>query len=394
MSEYKKIKDIVIGKLVDKTMDKDYEDLSEDLFGEGNCYNSSEVRKRMYGMKRLLEVLENEQINSSDNEIIKEIEDKKRELAKERRKLQIASTEYRNTVINKDAKLEMFYETLQDTIDRLPIPKLERMIPVHGNVEEVLAFADIHYGANFKSVNNTYSIKECERRFEVMLNETIEYVIDNNVGKLKVLGLGDDIQGMLRISDIKMNETTVVESVVGVSRLIATFLNELSAYCEVEYLHSPTANHTQIRPLGTKASELASEDMEKLIINYISDLLGNNDRVIVHNFTNTDRLMFKILDFECLMMHGHQIKNVKNAIKDLSMLHRRFFDYVFLGHYHGSQTISSGESDVQSEVIVVPSMVGSCPYADSLMVGSKAMAQIYRFKEGKGHVCTTNILLN
>ena len=39
-----------MGKLVDRTVDDDYEELSERLFGEGNCFSSSEVRKRMYGM--------------------------------------------------------------------------------------------------------------------------------------------------------------------------------------------------------------------------------------------------------------------------------------------------------------------------------------------------------
>lgn len=51
------IKRIVNGKLVDKTIDTNYEELSELLFGEGNCYNSSEVRKRMYGMKRIFELM-------------------------------------------------------------------------------------------------------------------------------------------------------------------------------------------------------------------------------------------------------------------------------------------------------------------------------------------------
>lgn len=33
------------------------------MFGEGNCFNESEVRKRMYGMKRLIEIIENEKMS-------------------------------------------------------------------------------------------------------------------------------------------------------------------------------------------------------------------------------------------------------------------------------------------------------------------------------------------
>ena len=39
------MRNIVLGKLVDHSIDEDYEELSERLFGEGNCFSSSEVRK-------------------------------------------------------------------------------------------------------------------------------------------------------------------------------------------------------------------------------------------------------------------------------------------------------------------------------------------------------------
>lgn len=56
---YEDIRNIVNNKLIDKTETRSYEELSELLFGEGNCFNESEVRKRMYGMKRLIEIIEN-----------------------------------------------------------------------------------------------------------------------------------------------------------------------------------------------------------------------------------------------------------------------------------------------------------------------------------------------
>lgn len=57
---YKEVKNLVYDKLIAKTNDTPYEELSELLFGEGNCFNKSEVRKRMYGMKRLIEIIEAE----------------------------------------------------------------------------------------------------------------------------------------------------------------------------------------------------------------------------------------------------------------------------------------------------------------------------------------------
>lgn len=57
---YREVKNLVYDKLIAKTNDTPYEELSELLFGEGNCFNESEVRKRMYGMKRLIEIIEAE----------------------------------------------------------------------------------------------------------------------------------------------------------------------------------------------------------------------------------------------------------------------------------------------------------------------------------------------
>lgn len=59
-SQLEHIKRLVDGKLVSKTINVPYEELSELIFGEGNCYNESEVRKRMYGMKHLFEIMDKE----------------------------------------------------------------------------------------------------------------------------------------------------------------------------------------------------------------------------------------------------------------------------------------------------------------------------------------------
>lgn len=62
---YRDIKKVIEDKLVNRTENRSYEDLSELLFGEGNCFNESEVRKRMYGMKRLIEIIDNENVGGN-----------------------------------------------------------------------------------------------------------------------------------------------------------------------------------------------------------------------------------------------------------------------------------------------------------------------------------------
>ena len=121
---------------------------------------------------------------------------------------------------------------------------------------------------------------------------------------------------MLRISDVKLNDVPVVNSVVEVSRLIATFLNELSKYVYITYRHTMNSNHSQCRYLGTKANEMPSEDMEYIIGNYISDLVSKNKRIEV-KLSLYDYDSFNLCGQNIITLHGHQIKNIKEVSEPL-----------------------------------------------------------------------------
>ena len=391
MREVEKIKSIVYGKLIDKTDDRDYSELAKELFGKELA--SDECRKRMYGMRHLLEAMEEEQINKvEDNDIIKEIETKKEELIKERMKLQTTKIEY-NRNLRKDSRFEMFYENINDARDRLPMPVFEELICEEQEGEYVLALADIHYGAFFESINNSYSREEVQRRFGKLIAKLKVLIHKNEINKLNIIELGDTIQGMLRLSDVKLNDIPVVDSVVEVSRLIATFLNELSRYTEITYRQVMASNHSQNRYLGTKANEMPNEDMERVIGNYIKDLVANNSRVEVV-LSERDYDSFELSKQKILTLHGHQIKNINNAIRDYSMLHRTFYDICFVAHFHGGKQMSVAEGNGNTEIVVCPSFIGSDPYSDSLKIGSKGMCRLFKIEENQGITEQYTIILN
>lgn len=388
-------KRIIYGKLVDKTLsDEDYTDLSEVAYGQR--LSSDVARREFYGSKQTLDIVNRDkESNVSEDSYIKEIELKKLELEKERQKLNATKVEYTRN-IRQQSRFELFYENVKDAITTLPLPEL---YPVSCELEEikeyVLTIADIHAGANFVSENNQYSLDICKDRFDRLLGDTIKFVQDKGISKLKIVEMGDTIQGLLRVSDLKLNESSVVEATVFISRVISQFLNELSAYCYIDYYHVPTSNHSQTRPLGTKASEIVSEDVEYVISNYIKDVLASNDRVTINLNIGKQYINIPILDFECAALHGHQIRDIKNSLKNLSQLHRKFYDFIFLAHFHGGSETVVGESIVgDSEVLVCPSFIGSDPYSDSIMRGSKAACKIFGFDYYNGHTETYKIVLN
>lgn len=326
-----------------------------------------------------------------------DLDEKIQQLREERIKLQTINLE-NNKEDRGKYRQQLFYEYIGKAISTLPLPEPHVVWTEQKDetIEYLMTIADVHYGAAFTSMNNTYSPEITKERFNDLLNETIAFVDSKNISKIHIASLGDLIQGILRISDIKLNDSSIVKATVEISRIIAMFLNQLSAYVNIEYYHVPSANHTQIRPLGSKPNELPLEDLEYVIGHYISDLLANNTKVNVHLANEGETgISIPIVGSTIYAMHGHQIKNLETAIKDLSNQRRDFIDYLILGHIHGNKVIPSGESVCSdTEVLVSPSFVGSDPYSDSLFKGSKSSVKIYGFDHLYGHTETYKFILN
>ena len=370
----------------------DVKDILNELLGTD--FGESTFRKKFQSFNKMFEANQKKFVDDEShlNEIKKQLE----EIHKERIKLQTANVE-RNRIDRAESRQEMYYEYIGRIVKSIPLPDFKPFaLDCENNLDYLVTLADIHYGAKFVSENNEYSCEIAKERLEYLAGQIIEFVQKHHLNKINIVSLGDNIQGILRINDLKLNDSSVVKATVGISRLIAIFLNKISAYVKVEYYHSPTANHTQIRPLGSKASEIADEDIEYVIGNYISDLCMNNNRITVHLAEeNKQYIEIPIFDYEILAMHGHQIKNIENSIRDLSMLTRKFIDYLILGHFHNGKEIPSFErccSD--TEVLISPSFVGSDPYSDSIMKGAKSAVKIYGFDEIFGHIETYKIILN
>lgn len=360
----------------------------------GSCYGESTLRGRGQYFNEGYSIGYEKALNDKEqNDLLSELEEKRIEIEKERKKLQTTKIEL-NRNLRLDSRKELFYENIKDAKDRLPLPDFNEILSYGDNEGEyILCWADLHYGAEFVSENNKYSRDICKERFEILISRVNKLVKRNCIKKLHIFGLGDDIQGMIRLSDAKLNDIPVVESVVEVSRLIAKTLNELSKNVKIEYYHTMFSNHSQTRPLTGKP-DLVKEDLEFVIGNYIKDLLTNNDRVVV-NLTNKDYHITEIAGQNIISMHGHQIRNVKNAIRDYSQLHRKFYDIALIGHLHGGQQMSVAESDNgNTELVIIPSFVGSDPYSDTLKVGSKAMAKLFKVEKGLGITENYTIVLN
>lgn len=368
--------------------------INENLFAEDDKYlDESAYRKPYQNAKAYYEDVFSKM---KSEEYSKEIDNKKQELLKERQKLNATKIEYARD-IRHQSRFELFYENIKDNLTKVVPPSFEKCkSDTNRDKEYVLTIADIHAGSNFDIGVNKYSYEEMHRRFAVLFNYVVDFVKGHNLDSIKIATLGDCIQGMIHITDMQLNESSVVEATVIVAKTIANFLNELSKYCNIEYYQTPSSNHSQIRPLGTKASEVASEDIEYIIGNYIKDVLVNNKRIKVNLNYGEQYIEIPILDkFTAVALHGHQFKDIGSAIKEIGYQNKKFYDYMFIAHYHNETKLTSGATqDYDIETMVCPSFVGTCPYAKKIFKESKASCCLYGFDKDYGHTETYKIVLN
>lgn len=271
----------MIGKLVDRTIDDDYEELSERLFGEGNCFNSSEVRKRMYGMRAIIEAIERDgEASIHDEDTLSALDSRLIEIQKERYKF----FDQRNALhklVRERSRQEELNEILFEAIQSGNLPQLDyqrtEILPSDNDL--LVSLNDIHYGAQVNNYWNTYNSDICREMMCRYLDRIISIGETHSSENCIVWANGDEISGNIHQSIAVTNKENVIEQIKGVSELIAEFLAELSKHFRQVIFVSVAGNHSRIEPNKDKA--LASERLDDLVEWYLSARLQNFENVII-----------------------------------------------------------------------------------------------------------------
>lgn len=275
------MRDIVIGKLVDRTIDDDYEELSERLFGEGNCFNSSEVRKRMYGMKAIIEAIERDgEAAIQDEDTLSALDNKRFELQKERQKF-FDQRNALNKLLRERSRQEELNEILAEAVKSGNLPQLRyepsQIQPSDNDL--LVSLNDIHYGANVSNYWNTYNSDICREMMCRYLDRIIEIGKTHDSENCIVWANGDEISGNIHHSIAVTNKENVIEQIKGVSELISEFLAELSKHFSNVVFVSVAGNHSRIDPNKDRA--LVSERLDDLVEWYLSARLQSFDNIVI-----------------------------------------------------------------------------------------------------------------
>lgn len=314
----------------DGIYDIDYTELFKLAFGVE--LNSDECRKRYYGLKMLLPYLDKEKSKSvNSNDLILELEQKRIELQKERRKF----LDYRNAYnrgIDKDARLEDLYEVIERTISSGILPNLnyEFHYVEHLDNDLLVSLNDLHFGANVKNAWNVYNSDICRQRLNEYLDRIFEIQQLHKSENCYVTANGDLINGNIHIPVQVSNKENVIEQIMGVSEYIAQFLYELSKRFNKVVFTVVAGNHSRI---GTKDDSLKNERLDDLIPWYIKARLQNIENVVVNKNLDNTMSVLDIRRKKYLCVHG-DYDSGKSAIQSVSLMAGQNIYAVCCGHLH------------------------------------------------------------
>lgn len=345
-------------------------------------------------MQYFKEKLEKQNRVDSDS-YVKELEEKKRQLMKERAKLHTEKLEY-NRWIRENARDQLFEEKILDAIKENlnKIKPPQKVNKLYTSRFGLLNIADCHFGKDFKiyglkdEVMNEYSPEIFFMRMEMLYNEVVDYAHKEKLTEFKIFNLGDSLDGFLRNSQLWTLRYGVVESAIVFGEYMGKWLRALSEEFQIEY-YQTCGNHGELRLLDGRKGEHLHENIE-LVTGGIIRIINENNPNFKYIENKSGFIFTKIAGYNVMGIHG-EVKSLQNAIKDYSDIYNIKVDYLVAAHKHHSEFNNCG---VRRGTIGVGSIIGADDYSITIRKVSDATASFVIFEKGKGKVDEHTFVLN
>ena len=365
-----------------------YKEWAKSLLNE-NIYGEENTRRCFVFFEKFLSILENDEINNiQDENKLQEILIAKKELEKERKKIQTINLEY-NQYVRDISRFELFNEKIKEAIDNMPALIFSNTIQDKFNSKQtaVLCISDAHNGVEinmqtvFNEPINIYSPNILKKRLNKLADTVIkDYKNNFNYKKLIVFDLGDGIQNILRLSDIAKLKTGVIDSVLQYAEMISQFLNKIQNELNIQIEFSCLGgNHSELRLIST-GRNWESENLGKVIREFIALRLKDNQNIKVDPYSD---FSFKQIEgINILAIHGDDSKKNINEISYWEQYHNITIDILLMGHFHHQEQISLGYSPTgDKEIIIVPSLIGIDEFSRKNRKLARAGAKFILFED-------------
>ena len=381
---------LIDGKLTDKTLaDVDYSELSEYVYGQQ--YSSDVARRMMYGSKKTLDLLDEDERNrAASGSYRDDIDARMIELKIERQKFYDERMAF-NKLLRDRARQEELNEIIERSVQLGNLPELDFEHSVYhhcvGGNTLLVSLNDLHYGATFQNAWCTYNSSVCAEMMTRYAERIVEIAGVHMSEDCVVWAAGDLISGNIHRSIQVSNKENVIEQIMGVSELIAQFIAELSRHFRTVRFVSVAGNHSRIEP--NKDDAITAERLDDLTEWYLAARLQNFENVIIDSSHKIDSTMslFEVMGKYYMLVHG-DFDNSPGKVQALRSMVQEPIHAILSGHRHHNQT------DVVQGVKTV--MAGSFQGMDQFCVEKRIIGrpeQIVTVCNKGGIVCHYDIPL-
>ena len=303
-------------------------------------------------------------IQNNDRGYVKEITDEDKilhKIKKERVKLTYELVQ-NNAYIRQLAREETLKEIAREYAEVMYKGKIlstDYYTRVFSKNSAILQLSDWHYGIEVDNYWNKFDPETCIKRVNKLQEEVIRKCKDK-INTLHIVNLSDLISGYIHLSLRLQNRYDVVTQTMDVAEILAEFINNLSAYFNIEY-YDCLDNHSRLDP--NKKDAINLESLVRIIHWYLVERFKNSSRIIIHN---SDKYGGDIVEFNCA---GHLIAGVhgdndtlQNVVERISLMTGRTYDLILTAHNH---SFAAGE-DTNCIVLQNGSLMGTDFYATKL----------------------------
>ena len=329
-----------------------YSEWGDYILGTDNNYSSENLRKAFYVVYKLLNKIDE---NNCDYDAIKDLENLRDEIYKERCRLQDIQREKRND-LRVEARFENLLEVVKDSMDFMPAYEIKDFKPINKNQDKkyaVLQLSDWHCGALVDNQFNYYNIDTMVDRATKVRNNALEYCKLHNVTDLVIEINGDMVNGAIHVSSRVESEEGVIQQVITVTDVLAKLINSMKPYFNSIKIVTTLGNHGRLTP--NKSDSITNENFEMLIPTMLRDKLSD---VKIIDSKGLDFTKYEI-DGKIIMVSHGQNDSMTKVISDFSKMFKVVPNEVHLGHTHSYTDIN----DCDIKVTVNGSLIGSDDYA-------------------------------
>ena len=382
--QFEKKLELCLQKL-NKETDLDWVEIVELL---GLDCSSDHLRKTAYGIKECYDYFSSKTKEMIAQEEYEKLLEQELKIKKEKVKLNDLKAQL-NKKVREFARKENLSEILEEKIKELDMqPRIindEYKQRVTSNRDMVCLISDIHYGIKTTNALTPYDSDICKQKMNYLIDKTIKFSLENDVDKLYVMILGDEISGLIHNTTRLEQREDVISQVIDVSELLYESIMKLANNLPFVVVGLAQGNHSRV--MADKKDSLEHENFTRLIREFLKLRLANISNVLLlENKFDESIIEINIRGYNVIGLHGQN--DSLNNVSRLTEMFDKKIDYVCFGHYHNAKEFENNKTDV-----IVNGCFSGDDYSKRLRLYNKPIQKLLLFDD-TGKIATYNINLD